>query len=407
MATSGTCQPNEGDRLRALGDLMGAFIDTHRVPGSALAIVKDGRLVYARGFGVADRQTGLAVTPRSLFRIASVSKPFTAVAVMRLVETGRFQLDAPVMPLLEPILRDASGVPGDERLATLTVRHLLAHRGGWDRARSGFFPLRSSSLRRICRASGVVPPGTPETVIRYMLAQPLDFTPGTRFAYANVGYLMLGRIIEIVSGRPYQDYVRQEVLQPLGIGDMRIGGSSRNDRFPGEVCYYTAFEATVEAAFGPRRGQRVPLAYARSLAVQEAAGGWIASVVDLARFIAAFQLSDHRRAILDQETIRQMITAGRRLPGDGSRRSNVGYGLGWYVERDEQGRTLIHHTGHLPGTGAFMGWRSDGVGAAVLFNCDRTPENDLLINRFLQALAPVVDRIAPWPEHDLFPLFFR
>jgi len=391
--------------LPSISQLMEDFMARHHVPGAALAIMKNDRLIYACGFGYANREQEIKVSPRSLFRIASVSKPFTATAILQLVEQGRLKLDDPILPLLKQTLRDAPGVPGDPRLPTVTIRHLLQHRAGWDRAQSRFFPLRSNSLVKICRDAGIAPPGTPDTVVGYMLAKPLNFTPGTRFGYANVGYLALGRIIEAVSGDTYETYVREHLLLPLGIDTMRIGSSNRETRTPDEVCYYTAFDATIEAQFGPRRGEVVPLPYNRSIEVQEAAGGWIASVVDLARFLASLY-TPSEISPLNQETLREMISAVPTTKTNPDPQKTSGYALGWYVEHDDQGRTIVHHTGHLPGTGAFMGRRSDGIGVAVLFNSDKTHQNDLLIPLFLAALAPAIDSQSDWPDHDLFPVYF-
>ena len=393
------------DPLTSLSRLVKEFMVQYQVPGAALAITRDNRLVYADGFGHADREHQLPVSPRSLFRIASVSKPFTATAILQLVEQDHFRLDDPVLPLLKHTLRDAPGVPGDQRLQAVTIRHLLQHRAGWDRTQSRFFPLRSNSLVEICRVAGVAPPGTPDTVVRYMLAKPLDDTPGARYAYANIGYLVLGRVIESITGQSYASYVNKHLLMPLGILDMRIGSSTRESSAPGEVCYYTTFDATIEAQFGPHRGQKVPVSYNRSIEVQEAAGGWIASVVDLARFVAALYATEDL-APLKPQTLREMITATPSSEHKTVPQKSVGYALGWYVEHDDQDRTIVYHTGQLPGSGAFMGRRSDGIGVAVLFNSDTTPQNDLLIRLFLADLAPAIDSISPWPQHDLFPIYF-
>lgn len=403
-ATPSPVETHDGEHLPSINHLMKGFMARHQVPGAALAITKGDRLVYAQGFGVADRDRAIPVSPRSLFRIASVSKPFTSAAILQLVEQGRLALDAPILPLLRDTF-DTSDVPGDPRLQTVTIRHLLQHRAGWDRAWSRFFPLRTDSLVKICREAGISPPGTPDTVVRYMLAQPLDFTPGSRFAYANIGYLIMGRIIESISGDTYETYVKQHLLLPLGIDTMQIGHSTRETRLPREVCYYTTFNATIEASFGPYRGQRVPLAYNRSIEVQEAAGGWIASVVDLARFVAALRATDGISP-LKPETLREMTTVSPFTQTKSVQPNSGGYALGWYVEKDKQGRTIVYHTGHLPGTGAFMGWRSDGIGVAVLFNSDTTPQNVLLMPLFLADLAPAIDTLPSWPQHDLFPVYF-
>src|SRR5207247_957030 len=134
----------------------------------------------------------------------------------------------------------------------------LQHTGGWDGAKS-FDPMFRPLL--IARSVGVEPPAGPEAVIRYMLGQPLDFDPGQRYAYSNFGYCLLGRVIEKASGRGYEDYVRQEVLAPLGIQSMRLGKTLPEGRLPGEVTYYDQKKRSGQAVLGPMRGEPVPLPY--------------------------------------------------------------------------------------------------------------------------------------------------
>ncbi|MCC2667636.1 MAG: beta-lactamase, partial [Armatimonadetes bacterium] len=208
---------------------MEAFMQTRGVPGGALAVVKDGRLVYAKGYGWADRDRQEKVQADSLFRIASISKPVTAVAVLKLVEQGKLRLSDRAFDLvrLAPVL--PAGKTQDRRLAGITIRQLLEHSGGWDRDKS-FDPMFRPTL--IAETVGAPAPAGPEAVIRYMLGQPLDFDPGTRFAYSNFGYCVLGRVIEKVSGMPYEEYVRKNVLAPAKITTMRIGATLESGRAP-------------------------------------------------------------------------------------------------------------------------------------------------------------------------------
>ena len=135
----------------------------------------------------------------------------------------------------------------------------------------------------------------------------------------------------------------------------------------------------------------------------EASGGWIASVVDLARFMAALFIHSGF-ALLNQETLRKMTSATPSTQTNPIPPKSGGYALRWYLEKDERGRTIVYHTGPLPGTSAFMGRRSDGV--AVLFNSDTRPQNDLLIRLLMAELAPAIDSLSAWPVHDLFPIYF-
>src|SRR5882724_7834059 len=175
------------------------FMQVRNIPGGALAVLKDGRLVYTRGYGWADRENKVPVKPTSLFRIASISKPFTAVAVLKLVETAKLDLKACLFELLD-LGAEVLPAPGgklDERWKQITVRHLLNHTGGWDRDKS-FDPMFRP--REIATAFGLPSPPAPRVIIRYMLGKPLDFDPPTHYAYSNFGFCVLGRVIEKIAG---------------------------------------------------------------------------------------------------------------------------------------------------------------------------------------------------------------
>jgi N-acyl-D-amino-acid deacylase len=310
----------ETPELVSLDAWMTAFMAEHQIPGGALAVVRDGRLVYARGFGWADRDTKEPVQPESLFRIASVSKPITAVAILRLVEQGTLKLDDKVLDHLsyEPHF-DASdkedGGKLDERWKKVTLAHCLAHTGGWDRDKS-YDPMFQAL--RMSRSMNVPLPVLPEHVIRYQLGQPLDFDPGSRYAYSNFGYCLLGRVIEKVTGQPYEQHVQEDVLKPLGIVRAQIGGSLADQRAEGEVRYYDVRGGKGKAIVGPGAGEHeVPISYGVwRQETLDAHGGWIASAPDLARFAAAFDLVEGgertRGGLLKSETVRQMYLAPRR-----------------------------------------------------------------------------------------------
>ena len=379
------------------------FMAARKIPGGTLAVVKDRRLVYARGYGWADHQKQLPVKADSLFRIASISKPITAVAVLRLVEQGKLKLDdrafdcvkfAPVIP---------SGAQADARLARITIRQLLDHTGGWDRDQS-FDPMFRSQI--ICAAVGSKPPADSTAVIRYMLGQPLDFDPGTRYAYSNFGYCVLGRVIEKITGLRYETYVKEKILAPIGIKRMRIGATLDGQQAPGEVRYYSPEEALGESLF-PEKPGRVPWPYgAFNLEAMDAHGGWIASAVDLARFAAA--LDDPARSpLLKAETIRQMYAPPAppmsRNP-DGSLKNSF-YACGWSVRPvGKTGKANYWHTGSLPGTRTLLVRRWDGLSWAVLFN-QRQEIPNLPDGAIDPALHRAADAVKDWPKEDLFPRY--
>ena len=165
--------------------LLVSFMKENKVPGAALAVVRNGKLVVRRGYGFADRERKEPVEPDSLFRIASVSKPITAVAILKLAEDGKLHLDDKVAAIL-------GLAPKDPRFSDITVHQLLRHQAGFDRGAS-FDPMFRSV--RIAKDLGVPPPAKPEHSIRYMERRPLDVDPGARYAYSNSGYCLLGRVV--------------------------------------------------------------------------------------------------------------------------------------------------------------------------------------------------------------------
>lgn len=391
--------------LQPLDDMMAEFVRENEVPGAALAIMKDGRLVYARGFGWADREGRKAVEPNSQFRIASISKPITAVAVLQLIESRDLELDSKVFDLLkcEPHLE--AGSKPDPRLSDITVRHLLQHSGGWDRDRS-FGPMGITGTTKIAKALGVSPPGSPNDIMRYMAGVPLDFAPGSEMAYSNFGYLVLGRVIEQVSGSSYEDYVKKNVLSRLGIRDMCIGATSFEERADKEVVYYDERKRTKVALFGPRKGERVPITYARSIEVMDAHGGWIASPIDLVRFASAFD--DPRRCrVLRPPAIRFMFerpTGALGLDANGAPAPTY-YGCGWRVRPKGGGTVNAWHSGSIEGTSSLLVRRHDGFNWAVLFNTYANPNGDSLSGLMDRKLHKAVDSIRVWPRVNLFQTY--
>jgi N-acyl-D-amino-acid deacylase len=387
--------------LAAFDEWMRAFLTENAVPGGALAIVREGKPVYARGFGYADREEKTPVEPDSLFRIASISKPITAAAVMKLVEQEKLKLEDKVFDFLpfEPFF-EKEDAQLDERWKQITVVQCLCHTGGWDRAAS-YDPMFQAL--RMAKAMQIDLPILPEHVIRFQLGQPLDFDPLTRYAYSNFGYCVLGRVIEKVSGRPYEEYVQQEILKPLGITAPRIGGSLENQRAEGEVKYYVVKEEDDIAVVGPGAGKEVPpMAYgAWRQETLDAHGGWIASATDLARFGAALDLVDggrkSRGGLFKVATVRLMFSPQAtieraELGGAGG----VYYGLGWAL-REEDGLLVARHAGSLPCTASSLMHFPDGTNLAVLFNIGRTPDNQPLGKPIEESLTKLVREVEKWP----------
>ena len=388
LPISGTAVPG----MASVDTVISALMKRWEIPGGAVGIVRDGRLVYARGFGYADVPSLTVTRPDDMFRLASVSKPVTAVAILRLVEEGRLSLDAPAFALL-PDITPLPGATVDPRLASVTVRHLLQHAGGWDRALT-FDPMFRPI--EIATATGTPAPASADAVVRYMLGQPLDFDPGTRYAYSNFGYAVLGRIIERVTGGSYEQYVREAVLAPAGVTRMRLGRSLLADRAPGEVRYYDP--GTVDAVF-PGAGA-VPVPYGGfNIEAMDAHGGWIASVVDLLRFETAVDLLPSRPDVLTAASIGVMTAKPPSPLWDGS---PVHYALGWLVHPVEEN---WWHGGSLPGTATIMVRTGTRLAWVALFNAHPMKPNATIEAELDDAMWEAVNGVTAWPAHDLFASF--
>jgi len=244
-------------------------------------------------------------------------------------------------------------------------------------------------------AVGAPKPATCETVIRYMLGQKLDFYPGTKYAYSNFGYCVLGRIIERVTGIKYEDFVKREVLEPTGITRMKEGGSLASDDAAGEVHYYN--EGTARSVF-PALTARVPWPYGGFyLEAMDSHGGWIASAIDLVKFANAI---DGRRGVtlLSRKSLAELTSRpAPPLPQN----SLAYYGLGWSV-RPVGKYANWWHGGSLPGTTTLLVRTHHGYCWAALFN-SRPEAAGKLSGDLDSGLWKAFAEVANWPDRDLFP----
>ena len=371
--------------------IIGRLMRDHGIPGAAVA-VGHGRLVYARGFGMADRIAGVPVQPDSIFRIASLSKPVTAIAVLKLVEDGRLDLDTPVFRDLLAHIDPHS--TSDRRMNQITVRDLLRHSGGFDSDRSG---APQWMQRKIARKIRKPTPLDCVDVIAYMKGRRLDFSPGKRFAYSNFGYCALGRVIEQVSGMPYEDFVRRAILRPAGAERMRIANPFLQGRLENEVKYYDYPRAKKSKSLDPKVRTRVSWPYRGFLSTMDAHGGWAASAIDLLRVVVAVD-GRNNDDIVTRETIELMI--GRPPYA----RDVVWYGLGWSVRDIGDGASNWWHTGSIPGASSLLVRAGNGHAWAVLMNS--RPKKWKAFQRVLdRTLWDAFRQVTWWPSHDLFPQF--
>lgn len=274
---------SKGAQLTSIHNLMKAFMQAHNVRAGALAIRKGASLKLACGYTWAE--PGYPQTqPGSLFRLASVSKAFTCAAIQKLVDDKKLKLADPVFPLLGITKKALTSQKPSKWINDITVRHCVQLEGGWDSGAAKFDAV--FSMRKIARDLKLSGRAGKMDLARYMYGEPLQFQPGTAQVYSNLGYVLLGLVVEKKSGKPFSDYVRQKVLAPIGVTDVFLGRTLRSDRRPNEVLYDDPNVGL--SAWDPWSDKRVPFCHGGegwAIESMDAGGGLIASAPAVARFI--------------------------------------------------------------------------------------------------------------------------
>jgi CubicO group peptidase (beta-lactamase class C family) len=379
-----TVTGQEEPALASFDSTVMEFMRAHEITGAALAVTKDGRVLMERGYTYRPTDDDVTVRPTSRFRIASISKPITAVAVLKLVEQGRLRLTDRIVDVLD-LGAGPREVP-DPRLGDVTVRHLLEHLGGWDRDAS-LDPMFQDA--EIARTLGRRLPVAQSDIITFMSGRALQYAPGSTFAYSNYGYMLLGRVIERASGVDYETFVREEVLEPVGASGMRLGRSLQEQRRPDEVTYHAGTtgssvfseDTTVKAGYGNWNHENL-----------DAHGGWVSTAGDVARFAASFDAPE-RHPVLTPSSIERMFALPENVDPDDYQPGSPYYSIGWMVRDYGGGERNTWHGGSLPGTFTLLVRRRDGLGWVLLFN--RRGDGFEAIDALLHQAA---DRVREWPR---------
>jgi len=357
-----------------------------RLTGASVALVKNEKLVYAKGFGYSDKEKKEKVEPYHLFRIGSVSKLITAIAILKLVEEGKIDLDDYVFGE-EGILNGKlySNI-SNKNVYRIKVKHLLNHTAGWSLITYGdpmFIP------HKIHKMDDVSYPIEFDDVIKFVISRHLPYRPGTRFNYSNFGYTLLGRVVEEVTGDDYEDWVQDEILEPNGINKMRIAGSFEKDRVKNEVKYYDYSADNEQLAFNGS-GKKVYKPYgADDIEMLGPAGGWLATGVDLMRVLVLVDgYSKRYKDILSADLIDKMVNGvgGVQRP------------LGW---RSVKGQHWWR-TGTLSGTSALLTRDTNGYSWVIISNT--TPRRGSFPGTSRWAIREGIKMVKSWPTKDLFDI---
>jgi len=308
----------------AIDDYIRGEMTTRRIPGLALAVVRDGTVVKLQGYGFANLEHDVLATPDTVFELASVTKQFTATAIMTLVEDGRLKLDDSITIHLPS---------SPETWNPITIRHLLTHTSGLPGLASGFRSLQQSAERvRYSRGD----------LFESATKDPLSFTPGERFQYSDVGYTLLGLIVEKATGRRWGEYLDERFFKPLGMASTSVLDHAR-------ILKHRAAGYTI------RDGELVNIRRIWDVEMPSAYGVF-STVKDLVTWDAA--LAGGR--VLTPASLAQMWTPLKRNDGGTGL-----YGFGWGVY-DRRGHRWISHTG-LTGT-EYSRFPDDRLTVIVLTN---------------------------------------
>ncbi len=372
------------EETKRLDNMIERFLRQWEIKGASLAIMKDGQLIYSKGYGYANVEDSIPMDVFHIMRVASVSKLITAAGIMKLVENGKLSLqDKAFGP--EGILNDSTvyGNIKDKRTLDITVENLLRHQGGFT-TRYGDPMFNPVTVAKKMNAEN---PATMETMIQFVLSRRLGFTPGTSTAYSNVGYGILSKIIERVSGQGYEQFIQDSILHPAGCFDMHLGHNVYEDRFPNEVRYYEGTDATpIQACNGadtlvPRSngGNNIEEFYG--------AGGWVASPTELLLFLAAIDGDDSQPDILSKESVALMTEkVENAMP------------LGW-MSTTSGGDW--ERSGSMAGTSAMLKRQKDGFSWAFTTNTSNWT-GPRFPHKIDNIVAQAMDRVKEWPERNLF-----
>ena len=294
-------------------------------PAVQIAVSHHGRVIYSEAFGMSDRETATAATPRSVMQIASLTKQFTAAAILRLAERGALSIDDRIEKFVPEF---------DPRGATITLRQLLSHTSGV----AGGPP---NPYAQVTRAQ----------TIAFINAQPLLFTPGSKWSYSNAGYKLLGYTIESITGKSFAEYVHTEFALPLGLIDTGVCGT---------------FNLPVPDGYGVFQGtwKRVP---ALNMSVPFSAGALCSTASDLARWSHLLA----KGGVMLPASYETMITPARLANGTVA---HLGYALGVFAQTFN-GYPIVWHDGVIDGFQSFLLYFSDqDMAIAVVTNAFPAPD---------------------------------
>ena len=354
------------------------------IKGASFALMKNDSLIYAKGYGYSDIKDSIECEVKNVFRVASVSKLITAVAIMRLCETGKLTTQDFVFGE-EGILCDSLFLNyRDKNIKKITVEHLLRHTGGFANPHGD----AAFNTDLVAKYLGKELPLSMDDMVQYATRIRLRARPGGWFNYSNLGYIILSKVVEKASGMPYETYVKDSVLAPMGCYDMHLANNFSDEFLENEVKYYEVREAEPVPAYDgsdtlvmkSRGGNDVHGLYG--------AGGWVASPVELLRFVSAIDNCPVKEEFLSQESIDFMTMYSKNFKP-----------AGWATVTSREWM----RTGSMAGTSALIKAQKDGYTWVFISNSSSWT-GPALSRRMGRDITRALQRVKKWPEVDYFNL---
>lgn len=355
------------------------FLKSSGLKGASFALMKDGKLIYAKGYGMADEENDIPMESFHLLRVASVSKLFTAVGILKLHEEGQLSLDSYVFGedgiLNDPLFLDIK----DEKLKKIRVIDLLTHTAGF----SNPFGDACFHVDLVAQRLGKELPLTLDDMVIYASQNRLRAIPGTWYKYSNLGYVILSKVVEKVSGMDYEMYMKDFVFAPASCFDMHLTENKKKNRNKNEVTYYEPNEAEkYPASDGSGRmvyksngGNDIKLLYG--------AGAWCGSAAEILRFVSAIDNDVAVKHLLSDELITFMIQEP--------------HPIGW-AHADS---LAWKRSGTMAGTNALLKREKDGY--TWMFITNTSSWKGYKFNRIIEReIGAYINKVKEWPEQDLY-----
>jgi CubicO group peptidase (beta-lactamase class C family) len=375
-------------------------MEEQNVPGLAVAVARNGEVVYARGFGVRDRTTGERVDPNTVFGIASVSKSFTAMAIMQLIDSGKLTVNDPAVKLV-PAFR----IRGIDWMEDIQVHHLLSHTSGLPPLPGLRYAMRPTmkGYPRWDDSKPEEPPAVPDEelpdlstfpkYIEWLAGEEVEMLgrPGEYYSYSNDGYCILASVIEHLTGRDYYEHMTENVLQAIGMS-----------RSTYRLADLPALGNVTKLYFHNINHEVKDVPQWQDCKVYDAGGGIRSTVLDLVNcgqvYTSGGMAGDKR--IVSEKGIRRMRAPVHKI------RKNTYYCHGLQITPDYSGMTLVEHGGSLTGVGSAFGFvPGKGLSAAVIANVTRVASADVWLAAVNTALGLPLEqkRTEETADYDVTP----